>query len=95
MSSSLNTSALEAKHFLQDGYFYAEANGLKAHIEIDTSVTGALSEDFNHPLVIIALPGFTVRFQSTSVVSHTKNVYLDTRHCLYRTSVDSNYHRTN
>ncbi|PQE30422.1 GPI anchored protein [Rutstroemia sp. NJR-2017a WRK4] len=54
------TRVNKAIHFLRDGYFNAEVNGLNAHIELDTTITGALSAEFSQPLVIITLPGFTI-----------------------------------
>ncbi|KAM3082353.1 hypothetical protein ACMFMF_002017 [Clarireedia jacksonii] len=57
---TFNTSVGEAVNFLKEGYFYAEANGFNAHIEIDTSISGAIDKSFSYPLVTLALPGFAI-----------------------------------
>jgi hypothetical protein len=51
---------LKAVDFLQNGYFKAVANGLQAHIALDTTLSLSNTQSFDKTLATITLPGFQV-----------------------------------
>jgi len=54
------TAAFQAKDFITNGYFKAVFNGVKAHVEIDTTLSLSTGIKFDQTLIEIGLPGFQV-----------------------------------
>jgi hypothetical protein len=61
VNSSAANDLEEVAHFIENGFFNVVANGVSAHIEIDTTISLAVSKSFSHNILILALPGFQVR----------------------------------
>lgn len=53
-------SGLQAVNFLEHGYFTAVANGVNAHVELDTSLSLSDQISFDNTILSLALPGFQV-----------------------------------
>jgi len=51
----------EAIHFIKNGFFNVVANGVSAHIELNTSISLIASQPFKQDIFTAALPGFQVR----------------------------------
>lgn len=49
-----------AVNFLNHGYFLALANGLNAHVELDTTLSLSTGQSFDEVLATIGIPGFQV-----------------------------------
>jgi hypothetical protein len=54
------TAAFQAKDFITNGYFKAVFNGVKAHVELDTTLSLSTGIQFDQTLTTIGLPGFQV-----------------------------------
>jgi len=61
VNSSATNEFDEAIQFIKDGFFNVAANGISAHIELDTSISLMESQTFTQNIVNLALPGFQVR----------------------------------
>jgi hypothetical protein len=55
-----DTLPFKAKDFIDHGYFKTVANGMKAHIELDTKLELSSTQTFDMALATISLPGFSV-----------------------------------
>lgn len=51
-------------NFAEHGFFKAVANGVAAHIELDTTLSLSTSKSFKEQLATFSLPGFQVRLPS-------------------------------
>jgi len=72
--NSTTIEALQAVNFIENGYFKAVANGVNAHIELDTTLSLSSTQSFDNTLSTITLPGFQVRltfYPSASCITHT------------------------
>jgi hypothetical protein len=76
--NSTTIEAFQAVNFIENGYFKAVANGVNAHIELDTTLSLSSTQSFDNTLSTIALPGFQVRltFILKVVVLLTKSRFL-------------------
>jgi hypothetical protein len=59
---TVNGTIPEAKaaNFLNHGYFQAVANGLNAHVELDTTLSLSTGQSFDEVLATIVILGFQV-----------------------------------
>jgi hypothetical protein len=61
VNSSATNEIDKVIQFIKDGFFNVAANGVSAHIELDTSISLMASQNFSHYIVTLDLPGFQVR----------------------------------
>jgi hypothetical protein len=59
--NSTTIEAFQAVNFIENGYFKAVANGVNAHIELDTTLSLSSTQSFDNTLSTITLLGFQVR----------------------------------
>jgi hypothetical protein len=65
VNSSATNELEEVTHFIENGFFNVVANGVSAHIELDTSISLTASQAFSHTILTLTLPGFQVRVYCT------------------------------
>jgi hypothetical protein len=73
---SVNSSAIkefQALNFIEHGYFKAVANGVNAHVELDTTLSLSSTQAFDKTLSTITLPGFQVSRTFYPYANHVTN----------------------
>lgn len=53
--------ATKAQNFIEHGFFKVEANGVNAHIELDSTFSAGLTSEFSREFAAFGIPGFQVR----------------------------------